>query len=233
MIQTPTEAGIAQNPMLCDVDSILQLFVGDDELRASMMKPFVIDDYAMATDAHSLVFFDKSIWENQKPFTDKDKNTYLSVIPTIKNLDKKIQLSELEAAFSKIDLIDEEIEEVTEKDCSDCDGDGQVEWEFGSHSKTDDCPNCDGSGTIEETNIKLTGKKVPNPEKRIKIGVCYFRIYELQKIISTCKILAETEFNLVYQLSSNKISWFIVGFVNILTMPVMVENDNEAVAHIA
>lgn len=32
--------------------------------------------------------------------------------------------------------------------CSECDGDGEVEWSYGMHSMNADCPECDGEGTL-------------------------------------------------------------------------------------
>ena len=71
MIQTHSSAGIAQNPMLCDVDSyktVLELFRCKDEKRKDwLLKPFVIGENVFTTDAHCMV------WLNVKNVKVKER----------------------------------------------------------------------------------------------------------------------------------------------------------------
>lgn len=40
---------------------ILDLFVGKDDDRQALMQPFFNENYVVATDAHKMVLFDKSL----------------------------------------------------------------------------------------------------------------------------------------------------------------------------
>jgi hypothetical protein len=40
--------------------SALKKFVGDDELRPALQKPFIQEDYVIATDAYTIICFNKS-----------------------------------------------------------------------------------------------------------------------------------------------------------------------------
>lgn len=123
-----TSAAIVANQMLGDVASkyatILDMFKSDDDIRHHFLKPFTINNYAMATDAHCMVFFDKSLCPNIEPFAGKDAAGIVGVIPNERNVDFNITLETLKGAINLSPLVDEYLVEEKVTKCDACDGEG-------------------------------------------------------------------------------------------------------------
>lgn len=74
--------------------------------------------------------------------------------------------------------VDEEIVIQDAVECKECDGSGEVYWEYTdnsghTHEHLDECPVCDGTGEIEHEKTKKTGKKILKSEAVINVGNAY------------------------------------------------------------
>lgn len=65
----------------------------------------------------------------------------------INNNDSLISQTDLADALKLVKLIPE-VKEITMK-CTECDGGGEVEYEYKSYSRYFDCPVCDGEGKVD------------------------------------------------------------------------------------
>lgn len=217
-------ASIAQTPMLGDVyEDILQLFVSDDDLRMWMTKPFIVGNKAVATDAHCLVSVPE--WKGNYEYCDKTKDVY----PKEYNCFKEIPLSNFLAAIAKVPLIDDYDEEVTETECDECDGEGEVDFEYSAGRRdyylTGECPICEGEGTITTTKKTPNGKKVADSSMLLAIGSHAFNIFNVHRLVQVAEMLHEEKINLVYQKVPSGASMFKVGECEVLMMPCFSNND--------
>lgn len=210
-------------------DDILKMFVSEDTLRPQFLKPFFIDNLAIATDAHSLVFFDKNLCdENLLPF-DRKPESVLSVIPKERNENFLISIESLKSAISKCPLIDEMKD--NKKTCNACYGEGDVEYvfEYGGmdYELEHECPVCDGEGTIGK-DIP-TGNKITDKDAPIKIKHSCFSVNYISKLIRIAETLGEDKIFLTLSTGKHNITVFKIKNVELLLMPLCIENGEKDV----
>jgi hypothetical protein len=168
---------------------IFELFVGNDDLREWMKVPFVYASHVYATDAYTLIrTLDVNMeFKAEKCASNVDMS---SIIP-------KNAVS-LDLDLKNLDLNQYKTEDEWTDDDEECDGSGEVDWEYDgvtkTHYKEDDCPVCKGKGYLE--NSKKTGNKTFGNQqikfvcgkKSVDIKVKYIeRLQLLQKELD-CKI---------------------------------------------
>jgi len=92
--------------------------------------------------------------------------------------EKTITIEALNKSLEACPLVDEEeiIEDAVE--CEECDGSGEVTYEYidnhgHTHERIFDCPICDGTGESEHEKTKKTGKKVIADNAVIEVGNAY------------------------------------------------------------
>ena len=204
---------------------ILKTFTGNDPLRPIFDEPFLIENTIYATDARIMAWtasvnVDKEI----KPY-DKPENI-TKVIPTEINQDFEIKLNTLKGIFDNAPMIDEVEVIGGDVDCPECDGKGEVEWEYDYHTKEMDCPLCDGSGLKENKEEVKTGNKILDGSKAIKIGRFNFRIDLLKKIYDAALSTKSKNIKLVHQLLSKDGSLFEFNDFKVLIMSVNCREEN-------
>jgi hypothetical protein len=208
-------------------DEVLNMFIGDDELRPWMQKSFEYNGFAMATDAHSMIVIDRKL-AGEVPASDyKQLDKVFSIIPTDININRVFALSELYLAIEKAPLKDEY--ETTGKyvECSECDGEGYVEWEYKHYTDEKECPVCNGDGAESRPKSKKTGKQIPDELATIKINNSGFSIRYIKKLVATCEALGEMQINLLHMAAPNKASLFQIGEVRVLLMPVICDKETK------
>lgn len=89
--------------------------------------------------------------------------------------EKTITIEALNKAFDSCPMIDEEIVVDGAVECEECEGKGEVYWEYKdihgeSHERLMDCPICNGTGEIEPCKTKKTGKKIIEEDTIIEVG---------------------------------------------------------------
>jgi hypothetical protein len=194
----------------------------EDEAIEWTTKPFSLGNYSAATDSVTLVVTPKI-----GDFIDMSE-IVLNVIPKI-NMNVEISVQELKEKMSLIPFVDcyDDIEK--DNECEACDGFGEVDYIFEYNGKTyeinEDCPICDGSGTIENKEKIPNGKKEYSTEQTIKIGVCHFYNYVLEKLIFVADVLEADTVNIISQTKSNCPCLFQIKEVEVLLMPTTNENN--------
>lgn len=92
--------------------------------------------------------------------------------------EKTITIEALNKAFNSCPMIDEEVVVEDAVECKECDGKGEVYWEYTdnhllTHERLMDCPICDGTGEMDHEKTKKTGKKVIADDAVIEVGNAY------------------------------------------------------------
>lgn len=100
---------------------------------------------------------------------------------------KIITIEAINNALNACPLVDEEIIIQNAIKCEECDGSGEVYWEYTdnngyTHKHISDCPLCDGTGETEYEKKKKTGKKVIANDAVIMVGNAYIFAKYLQTL---------------------------------------------------
>lgn len=199
------------------ISKAFQLFVGGDNGREVLMRPFEINDFVYATDSYALIrtlkknYKEEIVNHTQPPSADKvipEGNMYIPL-----NIKKQ--------EFEKYKDTDEYEPDVG---CSACDGEGEVEWEFEHHSMSADCPECNGSGLMRPKVSRKTGNKVFG-QYLVKIKESYFRIDLFHKLLEVQELIGG-DIVLISQSKPQAASLFLVGCCEVLIMPVDYQNED-------
>jgi len=194
------------------------LFYGNDNLRPAFYNPLPWESKIYATDAHALIITDESNIDFE--FENEHKGHNLSTILPPVNISEILIIPELE----HLKTADETKEVGEDVKCTECDGHGEVEWEYEGWTKYDDCPKCDGSGYEETTRDVLTGNKTFR-NVIVKVKDTYFQIKYFNKLLEVQKILGGDIALISY--SPKKNCMFRIGNCEILLMAYQVEYEIE------
>ena len=178
---------------------LLDLFVANDDSRPLFMHPYIKDGYVCATDNSKIIRIKADALNGEYEPTDRMNLEWPN-----ESCDYIITDKDLEKALASIPQVEEEIETGEDVKCPECDGTGTVYWEyddrnFKSYRREFDCPVCDGSGYVEETQVKKTGKMIPDPTAAVGIANNALRIDNIQTLLEAMKIIGTAEIHLVAQ----------------------------------
>lgn len=212
---------------------ILSLFTGPEEYRTWMHSPFVVGEYAVATNGITLSYIDKGLMPEVSHLKDKDPEEILSIIPKLDGKELIIISSErLKQEIKKCPVVD-----VTdEEECKCCEGFGEVDFEFYYNGFTyaclDSCPICDGDGFVEKAE-NVGKNKEYDLNTFCKIGNCTFYIINILKIYKVAKLLKEDHIKLVHQTAYNQCCVFQISDVMIIVMPALIKESDKLVFEIS
>jgi len=133
---------------------LFKMFCGNEDDRPVSKLPFEINGKVCATDFNTLIRCDKSFIDFEFDNPHKSLNVD-GIIPTVTC--SRIVSNKLED-FDVFKTENELAKKGEGVECSECEGFGDVEWEYEHHTKTDDCPVCHGSGYSSYAPILPTGK---------------------------------------------------------------------------
>ena len=183
--------------MNCNFDEkkLFGLFVDEYGYRPEFNYPYRRDGYVYATDGMKLIRVKEDIVSGDYETTDKMRLN----VPA-DNCDYIISDKDIKKALSEIPKV-KEVEE-KEVECSECDGTGEVYWEYRDKNGNDyenrfECPVCDGTGSVY--NEVATGKMIPNPTAVVKVGKNSIISTYLQSMLDAMRIIGVTEVRLVCQ----------------------------------
>lgn len=209
-------------------DFILKMFCSEDEThRVWMNKPFQYQNKAIATDAHVMVIMGLELVSDLPPATEDTPKSIDSLINLEKNLNFEIPLDILKEGLMKFDFAPELKQSGKYINCKECDGEGEVEWEYESYRSDFDCPVCDGSGYSSEPITYHTGNFDLAKYQKAKIIDCALDPIYLLLLYKTALILGEEKITLISQVAHNKSNLFRIGNIEALVMPLLTEKDEE------
>lgn len=210
---------------------LLSRFCDKTHIKEELTKPFFNTRYneVWSTDGHVLIRIKPERLIGEYP---KEKLGLPALESPCK---RKVTIEAINKALDECPKVDEEIivQEVVE--CENCDGSGEVYWEYTdnnghTHEHLDECPVCDGTGEIEHEETKKTGKKIANEYAVINIGNAYFRAGIISKLKFAMDFLDITSADLI----SNPDRWsneFILDDdIHIALMPMLFDPTYECEA---
>lgn len=142
---------------------------------------------------------------------------------------KKVTIEALNKALDECPKVDEEIIVHDAVECKECDGSGEVYWEYTdntghTHEHLDECPVCDGTGEIEHEKTKKTGKKILKAKAVINVGNAYIFAHNIYKLKFAMDFLSITSADLI----SNPDRWsneFVLDDdIHIALMPMLFDH---------
>jgi hypothetical protein len=215
--------------------SLLELFLSHEDFRESIRTPFVQGEFVLATDAYSIIMFNKS----QTNVTEFEKNTKhpnaLAVIPAGENINESIKLSDLQLMLSKSKNAVSKKYKIKEKVCPDCGGIGDVMFEYIDfigkiHEQEGECPTCEGKGKAEViTNIETL--EYIDSFREVIHWDAYFQAKLIERLAKVAEALNEETIRMVYKTTSLSIHKFVVGDCVICLMPLQNIADHDIVTH--
>ena len=153
---------------------LLSMFCNKNEFRQLLRTPFLNTKYneLWSTDGHILIRIKPERLVGEYP---KGELTLPALEFPCK---KKITIEAINKALNECPKVDEEIIVQDAVECKECDGSGEVYWEYTdnhlhTHERLYDCPVCDGTGKIKPEITRKTGKKIVDKKAFIKVGEAY------------------------------------------------------------
>lgn len=212
---------------------ILTSFCDDDKYHEWMNKPFRVGLKAHSTDRHFLVIMDAEKIKDFKELPVLENKKLSGIIPDERNKSFDIEVSKIRSDFEKApqvdcyDIIGEDV------NCSECNGGGEVDWEYKHHILEADCPVCDGEGQISTSERIKNGKTKVEDFLCIKIGNSFFYANILDKIVKTAEKIQAKTITLTYQDTPRKASMFKLNDFEILVMPCIQDDNHKVIASYA
>lgn len=176
---------------------LLSTFCDKNEFRQLLRTPFFNTKYneVWSTDGHVLIRIKPERLIGEYP---KGELT----LPALEfPRKKKITIEAINKALDACPKVDEEIVIQEAVECEDCDGTGEVFWEYTdnkghTHQHLDECPVCNGMGEIEPAKKKKTGKKIVKEKAVINVGKAYILASNLYKLKFAMEFLGITSVEL-------------------------------------
>lgn len=167
-----------------DESALLGLFCDKEHFHEQICKPFTSDGYVCATETHRLILIKPELCKGE--YAPGKLSVKRVINPD--NIDITLTLAKLKKAIKKLSTV-KEMEVVSPAvKCKDCDGDGEVEWEYVdthryTHLDYHKCPVCNGTGNEREAIMKPTGRMIPHKEAVIGI---YEQKINAEHIVALC-----------------------------------------------
>lgn len=205
-----------------DEKALFEPYLSTDYLRPMLHEPILKDGYVCATDTYSILRIHQDLLAGE--YSEKPYTPNVSKVLTPPNFDKVLTLAKLERAIAKCPCEDEMELESHEIECSECDGDGEVEWGYTDknhhiHTEWYECPVCHGSGVMKEATYRKTGRKVPNYEAGIEVFGLVFWAELLLRLCDTMKALGINEVRYVSRYEGNANIFNLADGIDVVLMP--------------
>lgn len=151
--------------------------------------------------------------------------------------EKIITIEALNKALEACPLVDEEVVIEDAVECEECDGTGEVYWEYKdnhlhTHERLMDCPICDGTGEMEHEKTKKTGKKVIADDAVIMVGNAYIFANRLQLLKTAMDYLNIASVKMTHN-SPKGVNEFVVNDdIRIIIASMLFDYSNECNAEL-
>ena len=207
---------------------LLNKFCDKNEFRKLLRTPFFNTRYneVWSTDGHALIRIKPERLVGEYP---KGELT----LPTLEfPCKKKITIEAINKALNECPKVDEEIVIQDAVECEDCDGSGEVCWEYTdnkgyTHEHLDDCPVCNGTGEITPEKTKKTGKKRAEEKAIINVGNAYIFACNIYKLKFAMDFLDITSVELAYNHERGASEFVIDEDIHIELSPMLFDHTCE------
>jgi hypothetical protein len=197
------------------LEKVLNMFVLDDYMRPLLQRPAIVGEYAVASDANALCFFDKNLLIDISKYSTKFLNVQ-SMVETPSTTKELIDSDYILRIVNNCPLVPKLIE------CEECDGNGKVDFIYEASNSRDynheaDCPICNGEGVFESEDEKVLDYTYCVQFGGALISVKQIdRFLKVQKELSADMILLHIDVEkpaAFFQISSAK--FYVMGLVNV------------------
>lgn len=204
-------------------------------IRPMLEKPFPCGDYIAATDTRVLLIIKKDLLQD----TFEEVRNAPDVMKVIPEINCELLLTHEQISLSLGSLPHEkELQEVEpEIECPECDGDGQVEWEyqdrnFNHYTDWADCPCCKGSGIFRKAVMEPTGRMRVDLGAFIIINGVAVWAYLLELLLDTMDILGIKEVRILSLNNKNACMIRIADGIDFIFMPTFDLSSATAIFHL-
>lgn len=210
-------------------DELLQMFVSTDGMRPKFMKPWIERDNVFATETHICIRTKMTLNDKADYPRYDDGNTNRLFPVSIAGADGKLSSKTIENALSYAPMIEEIEWRGADIECEECDGTGEVDWQYRDWTQSFDCPVCDGTGYSSHSRCIPTGKKIADPEACVEInGVC-FRTCFLKMLLEAMKFFNCEDVSVTLTGPSSAAHFELTHMTDIIIMPVMHDNPYKTI----
>ena len=203
---------------------LLSMFCDKNEFRTLLRAPFLNTKYneVWATNGHAIIRIKPERLVNEYP---KGELTLPNQECSCK---KEVTIEAIEEALKKCPQIDEEVIVQDAIECDECNGEGEVYWEYrADNGRTydclHDCPICDGTGQKRPEMVRKTGRQVADDEAIIKVGNAYIFARYIRTLKSAMEHLNATSVEMLFN-PEKKMNEFAIGNIRIGISPVLYYN---------
>ena len=197
------------------VHELLQLFVSTDNFRPKLQHPWRNGKFIYATETHVLIRINGALSEEEYPTGGPNVDCFKwDLLPR-----GEISAAVIDAALSKVPLVDE-MEIIGEDiECPECNGEGEVYWEYSHWSELFECPVCDGTGYSERKRSQPSGRKVYAPESSLRISGVHFRADLMYRIRQAMGLVGVESVHVALNQQSQPSIFILNDDIRILIMP--------------
>lgn len=211
-----------------DENKLFDLFLDKENCRTEIRKPFVNNGWVAATETHFCLLIKP---EYLKQTYEPGEKPNVSKILTESNLDITISRSELLEAIKAVSTEKEKRVIRPGVKCSECDGDGEVEWEYidsdnYAHSEYFDCPICHGSGYKVNELTADTGRIVPSRSTTLGVYETPFSALLLLKVCDAMELLGIDKMQYVASYENKANRFILADGIQVIIMPQAYETPN-------
>lgn len=212
---------------------VLQAFCGHDDFVNPWMKtPFLCErvNKVCATDGHYMLMVDSKLLRRKYETHAFNGLEFIHM----QNIDTIVTMADIEAAIHSFHLEPEMVTvEGEDCECSACDGDGEVQWEYTDpdghvYYMDYECPVCNGTGETPKQNKVPTGRMLPPQDAVVEIDGAKFLVIYLMKALEGLKLLGcqQLRHTVAYENTANLFD--VQEGITLLIMPVFCP-DNQGV----
>ena len=205
--------------------ALLTVFCDETHIKSVLRTPFYNTNYneVWSTDGHVLIRINPESLAGE--YHKGELHAPLLECPC----KKEITIEAINNALKACPLVDEEVIIQDAIECEECDGSGEVYWEYTdnhghTHERISDCPLCDGTGEAEHEKTKKTGKKVIADDAAIAIGNAYFSARNINRLKFAMDFLEITSVELVFNHHRNASEFVIDEDIRIEIMPIFFDH---------
>lgn len=207
---------------------LLNMFCDKNEFRQLLRTPFLNTNYNEVWSTDGRVF----IGINPEILTKEYPKGELSFPKLELPCEKTITIEALNKALEACPLVDEEVVIQDAVKCEECDGSGEVYWEYTdnhlhTHERLSDCPICDGTGEIEHEKTKKTGKKIIAEDTVVEVGNAHFFANRLQTLKTAMGYLNVESVKMVHNAPQGANEFVVNDDIRIIIMPILFDQTNK------
>ncbi len=206
---------------------LLNIFCDKNNEREALREPFYNPNFnkVWGIDGYTLIQITPNVLTKEYPKRE------LRITELEDPCKKVVSVEAINKALETCPKVDEEIVIQDSEKCEECDGFGEVYWEYTdnsghTHEREFECPVCKGTGESTHQKTKKTGKQIIKEDAIINIGNAYFLAYNISKLKSAMDFLDITSVELTYNSPKAPNKFVLNDDIQITLMPIIFDDNH-------